>query len=439
MSDNALFHLASLVIGRPVLAHPTSTEVFLYGLQNRFNLTMDAPAPEASARYMATRQRDKKTRTIDGTAVVDVVGALSNRYTFENFCAGILSYEQIATEFRAAMADPDVHSIVLDIDSPGGEATGMFRLAHLIREARKTKRVVAYVDDMAASAGYGIASAADEIVVSPTSIVGSIGVVLVHLDRSAELEKKGVKPTLIHAGAHKVDGNPFGPLSDSVKADLQAEVLAFYEQFVATVAAGRTKLSADAIKGTEARTFIGEEAIKRGLADRVASIDEVIGDLRVKNALRARGQTGALKMDKTNPAPDATTQGGTFTQADLDRARAEGKAEGEKAGATAERERVSAIMNSDEGKANPAAALTLALDPAGLPSATAINTLKALGPAPAPAASKPETKPTASLEERMAENPIGTMTDKPAGSTEPKRSGLAAAVDGVIAGMPKRG
>ena len=239
MSDNTLFRVADLIVGRPLLVTPAKAEVVLYALQNRLNLAdADRPTPDAAARFMARRDRDKNSPTINGTAVVPIVGSLANRYSFENSCAGIQSYEQISIGVRSAIEDPDVHSILLDIDSPGGEATGMFRLAHLIREARKTKRVVAFVDDMAASAAYGLASQAHEIVVSPTSIVGSIGVVLVHLDRSAELEQRGVKPTLIHAGAHKVDGNSFGPLSSEVRADLQAEVLTFYEQFVATVSMG---------------------------------------------------------------------------------------------------------------------------------------------------------------------------------------------------------
>jgi signal peptide peptidase SppA len=423
MSDNTLFRVADLVVGRPLLVHPSKAEVVMFALQNRLNLE-DAgrPEPEAAARFMARRERDKSTSTIDGTAVVGVVGALSNRYSFENACAGILSYEQISMQIRAAMADPDVHSILLDLDSPGGEATGMFRLAQIVREARKSKRVVAFVDDMAASAGYGIASQADEIVVSPTSIVGSIGVVLVHLDRSEELEKRGVKPTLIHAGAHKVDGNPFGPLSDAVKADLQAEVMTFYEQFVATVAEGRPGLKPDAIKGTEARTFIGEAALAAGLADRIASIDEVLGDLRVKNALRRRGNNGVLKMSENTPPPEA----GTFTQAQVDAARAEGVT----AGATAERERIAAIVTSEEGKASPLAALTLALDAAALPAVTAVATLKSLASVapPAPAAAPPAAPPNATLERRMAENPIGTM-DQPQGGQDRPTKGLSAAID----------
>jgi ClpP class serine protease len=150
----------------------------------------------------------------------------------------------------------------------------------LIRSVRQIKPVTAFVNDMAASAAYGIASAASEIVTSPTSILGSIGVVMLHADRSGELAAQGVKPTLIFAGSHKVDGNPFEPLSDAVRADLQASVDAHYRQFLDTVAQGRgRKLTADMARATEARTFIGVEAIALGLADRIASFDEVLASL----------------------------------------------------------------------------------------------------------------------------------------------------------------
>jgi hypothetical protein len=111
----------------------------------------------------------------------------------------ITSYEGLAAQLRAAGQDPEVRSVLLDISSPCGEAAGMAGLAGLIRSVRQTKPVTAFVNDMAASAAYGIASAANEIVISPTSIVGSIGVVMLHADRSGELAAQGVKRTLTHS------------------------------------------------------------------------------------------------------------------------------------------------------------------------------------------------------------------------------------------------
>ncbi|OYX97070.1 MAG: hypothetical protein B7Y80_21130, partial [Hyphomicrobium sp. 32-62-53] len=219
--------------------------------------------------------------------------------------SGLVSYEGLDALLREAEADPEIRAVVLDIDSPGGEATGMFTVAEQVRRLGAQKPVTAFVNDMAASAAYGIASAAHEIVVSPTSIVGSIGVVLTHMDRSAEMAKKGVKATLIYAGAHKVDGHPFGPLSESVQADLQAEVMAFYDQFVGLVARGRTGLTEAAIRGTEARTFIGQDAIARGLADRIASLDDVLISLSNQAQAAATQRTGFAMSKTTEAGPQA--------------------------------------------------------------------------------------------------------------------------------------
>lgn len=270
-------------LSRPLLFHPAKLEVILGALGDRLDLGLEPPPPEAS-RFLGHRRGGSNIRSVDGIALISIVGSLANRGAYVGASSGIVSYEGIGAQIREAAADRAIKAIILDIDSPGGEATGMFRLAEMIRTVRRSKRVVAYVDDLAASAAYGIASAATEIVISPTSIVGSIGVVLAHVDRSRELEAKGQRVTLIHAGAHKVDGNPFGPLSETVRADLQGEVMTFYDRFVETVLAGRPKLSAEQIRGTEAKTFIGAAAIEAGLADRVASIDDVLAGLARSSA-----------------------------------------------------------------------------------------------------------------------------------------------------------
>jgi signal peptide peptidase SppA len=272
------------------------------------------------------------------------------------------SYEGLSAQLRDAEADADVSSILLDIDSPGGEATGMFAVAEQVRLVGRTKPVTALVNDMAASAAFGLASAASEIVVSPTSVVGSIGVVMTHMDRSRQLERSGVKPTLIYAGRHKVDGNPFGPLSEDVQADLQAEVAKFYDQFVSLVDRGRPGMTEQAIRDTEARTYIGQDAIERGLADRMASLDEVLNDLSsTARGAKNRSWFGMTKTIETS-APPAEIAGLSpeVHAAAVAAARAEGRAEG----VATERSRVAAIIRSDasEGRERQAAALALDTD-----------------------------------------------------------------------------
>lgn len=218
-------------------------------------------------------------RTVQGTALITLVGEFVNRGAWIGADSGLISYEGLRYQLVTAVQDPRVRNILLDIESPGGEAIGAFEAAEMVREVSKVKPVVALVNGMVASAAYAIASGARAIVTLPTGISGSIGVVMMHLDFSKWLEEEGIKPTLIFAGAHKVDGNPFEALPEDVKAAFQREVMGFYDQFVATVAAGRKGLGEKAIRGTEAAIFKGQEAIDAGLADDIGTFEEVLAEL----------------------------------------------------------------------------------------------------------------------------------------------------------------
>jgi signal peptide peptidase SppA len=312
-----LLRLSDRLLNTPLLIHPAKAQIILGALSGRIGLEASLfsaedgmDAPDANHFTGSARRTDGTTsmmRTADGIVIIPVLDTLVNRGAWLDSRSGLTSYEGIAAQLRAAGQDPEVRSVLLDISSPGGEAAGMAGLADLIRSVRQTKPVTAFVNDMAASAAYGIASAANEIVISPTSIVGSIGVVMLHADRSGELAAQGVKPTLIFAGSHKVDGNPFEPLSDAVRADLQASVDAHYRQFLDTVAQGRgLRLTADIARATEARTFIGAEAIRLGLADRIASLDEVLASL--SQTTRPSGRTarkGGISMSTEEKAAAA--------------------------------------------------------------------------------------------------------------------------------------
>jgi len=371
-----LAQIAGRVLNRPLLLHPDKADLILHVLQGRIGIEpLAAPDPQSN-RFVGSHRRDNGSvssmRVANGVAILPIVGSLVNRGAWIGANSGLVSYEGIATQLREAQADPEVRAILLDIDSPGGEATGMFATANLVRAVNEVKPVLAFVNDVAASAAYGIASAASEIIVSPTSMVGSIGVVLTHLDRSGELEDRGVKPTLIHAGAHKVDGHPFGPLSDAVRADLQAEVLKIYDQFVGLVAVGR--MSDQTIRATEARTYLGADAIAQGLADRMASLDEVISALSQPpsgaNPQRKGGpmtktiQSGAPQGDTSNAseAIGTTAISPADLQAPVDAARTEAHTAGVTAGKAEATARIKSILTAPEAEGREAQALVLALE-----------------------------------------------------------------------------
>ncbi|MBA5779520.1 S49 family peptidase [Stappia sp. F7233] len=214
--------------------------------------------------------------SVGGVAVVGVRGYLVDTLPFHG-SDWITGYNGIRMAVSAALGDPDIKAIVLDIDSPGGMVAGCFELVGWLRDAGRKKPLMAIVKDMAASAAYAIASAAEAITVPMTGSVGSIGVVRMHVDISGLLEKGGWKITVIQSGARKTDGSPYRPLDPEAAEDWQATVDAFRSVFADHVAEGRG-IGKDEVLGTEARLFEGpigtKAAADLGLIDAVMAPDE---------------------------------------------------------------------------------------------------------------------------------------------------------------------
>jgi signal peptide peptidase SppA len=239
-------------------------------------------------------------------AVIQVYGVISQRMSLMAEISGGTSAEQLTKQLRAALADPNIGSIVLDVDSPGGGVEGVPELAAEILDARGKKKIIAVANTMAASAAYWLASCASELVVAPSGQVGSIGVFTAHEDMSQALEKEGIKVSMISAGKFKTEGNPYEPLSDEARAALQMKVTAFYEMFVKAVAKGRGVAQAD-VKGGfgQGRMLLAQDAVKEGMADRVATLDQTLSRLGVKSASSGTGAEDGAPAIAASDVPDA--------------------------------------------------------------------------------------------------------------------------------------
>lgn len=260
--------LAQHWAGKPLAIQPAA----LAALMQMQTLTPDA------SRFVGERAAGGAYRvTQNGTAIITIQGALLNRGMIVGENWGLATYEGLSFKITQAARDPKVKAIVLDFDSAGGEAAGAVELSALVRKINAIKPVFAHVGGLAASAAYAIASGARAIASLPSGMSGSIGVVLMHIDVSRALDEAGISPSLIFAGKRKVDANPFEPLPKGVRADLQTEVDKFHALFIDCVAAGRgARLSADAARATEARTFIGADAKRIGLVDEICSFAELL-------------------------------------------------------------------------------------------------------------------------------------------------------------------
>ena len=317
--------LAHLVLNQPHHITPEAAETILGVLGERIGVPIESTSgqPDVGANAFVGRPvRDhagswRGYRVTDGgVGIISVQGELVNRGAWLGSYSGLVSYEGLRHALRNAAADRDVKAIVLDIDSPGGMAAGMLETAALVRSIAAKKVVIAVANALMASAAYGIASGATLIVTTETGYVGSVGTVIIHVDRSRQLAKRGLAVTLIHAGARKVDGHPYAPLPDEVRAMIQERVEAVQRMFVAAVAEGRKTrgLTEDRIRATEARLYLGVDAVRAGLADMVATFDQVVAlteAATVITAARREGseprQSAVLGAAATTPAPARAT------------------------------------------------------------------------------------------------------------------------------------
>lgn len=291
--------IAARAFNTPLLVEPSKAMAFLSGLGprilgRRIDLSDHDDASDGAA-YLPTRASilagglteslhqngNAPYPVVDGIAVIEISGVLIHRGGWIGQSSGQTSYEGIAAQIEAAARDPSVRAVALEIDSFGGEVAGVFDLADKIRALRRDKPVWAFVAEHAFSAGYALASQADRILLPRTGAVGSIGVVVMHADLSGQLDQDGVRVTMIHSGAHKVDANPYEPLPANARDNIQREIDVLRFLFAETVAAGRTgRLSEEAALATEAATYRGTEAVAAGLADEVIDLAQGFAHFR---------------------------------------------------------------------------------------------------------------------------------------------------------------
>jgi len=213
--------------------------------------------------------------TLGQIAVIPVCGVLTNSRDWW-FCGS--SYGDITASFIEAMGDDSVKAIVLRVDSPGGECAGCAEVGDLIYAARGEKPMVAILDPYACSAAYWLASACDLVTIPAAGMSGSIGAIQLHVDVTKMLSNAGIKVTTIQYGDEKSDGYPTTKLSDAALARFQADIDLIGEDFVAAVARNRG-LSADAVRATQARAYLGVNGVTAGLVDAVMSPTEAFAEL----------------------------------------------------------------------------------------------------------------------------------------------------------------
>jgi signal peptide peptidase SppA len=311
-----LSHIFARIFGVPLLIQPGKLEALLAGLDAaRFHRGSLLITAEDGA-SLEPAQPEAPTygyRLNKGVATVPVHGVLVRRAgQIDADSTRLQSYENLTRVLRNVRADRRARAILLDIDSPGGEAGGVFDFANEVRAIGRDKPVWAVANDDALSAAYAIAAAAQRVWVTDTGAAGGVGVVALHLDQSRRDEEAGIAYSYIFKGAHKIDANPHEPLSIEARIGIQGEIDRIYDKFTASVAEHR-RLQPAQVRATEARVYFGGNARSEGLADEVGNYDQAHQALAesvslgpVNSASRPRGDS---RMDNSedNPATTAAT------------------------------------------------------------------------------------------------------------------------------------
>lgn len=288
----------------------------------------------------------------DGVLQIPVMGVLLHRFPYQ-YGRWATGYKYIEMAVKRGLADDNCKRIAFIIDSPGGEVAGCFEVSDFIYENNSQKPMRAFCADHAYSAAFAIATSvgAGNISVTRSGGVGSVGVVTAHVDFSEAYKQMGVKITYIFKGKHKVDGNSAEPLPAEVKARIEKRLEKLYSVFTGTVARNRG-MDEQAVRDTEALTYDAEDGIEIGFADRLGALEDEM----------------AIFADDETSGDDEMAQT-TYTQEQYDAAVATARTEGHAAGVTegtaagnaaataAATTRMNAVLDSEEGKARPKAAV----------------------------------------------------------------------------------
>jgi capsid assembly protease len=266
--------------------------------------------------------------------------------------SGGQSYVSFQEQLQEAIDDPDVKSIILAVDSPGGSVDGAQAAAEAVFAARDMKPICSYVDGQMCSAAYWIGAAASKTYIgSDTDVVGSIGVVAQHVDTSAAEYMRGIKVTDITAGKYKRITSQHQSLTPEGRGVIQDQIDHIYSVFVDSVARNRGTDAQTVLSNmADGRVFVGQKAIDAGLVDGKMTLSQLMKQMQSQGSVAKSG--GAMSQTAnqqrgSKPMAEETT----YTVAQMESAKKEahdaafaaGVAQGRTEGATAERERIQAV------------------------------------------------------------------------------------------------
>lgn len=295
-----LARLRSKLFNTPLLVDSKSFESVLNYVDKRCegNTTVEKKAESEFSMYSTLHYAETNL------GVIHISGPLTNKSTgWEALCGGT-SYESIKEDFEALLEE-GVKTVTFMVESGGGEAYGMMDTGNYLRKLADENgvRIISYVDGLSASAAYGLTAISDEIISNKNSEIGSIGVLIRLMNDSKALEMKGFERTFISAGTEKIPFAADGSFRKEFLDDLQYKVDALYKDFTEYVAEHRN-LSVEAVRNTQANTFLAEDAIALGLADKVMTQEEFYSYLSGEAQNNKEGNSMSNRIFKFTKSED---------------------------------------------------------------------------------------------------------------------------------------
>ncbi|EDV0529372.1 S49 family peptidase [Salmonella enterica subsp. enterica] len=295
-------HILSQATNAPLLLEPAYARVFFCALgresgaasiqipQAQENIDQDGMALVTGNFMSGGKPQARFYQVMNGIAVLPVSGTLVHKLGGMRPFSGMTGYDGITARLQQAISDPEVTGVLLDIDSPGGQAAGAFDCADMIYRMREQKPVWALANETACSAAMLLAAACSHRLVTQTSRMGSIGVVMAHTSYAEKLKQEGIDITLIYSGGHKVDLDVTRALPESVHADYQQRMDEARKMFAEKVAR-YTGLSVDAVMATDAVVYDGQAGIDIGLADEMVNAADAISVMAAALKNNSKGGT----------------------------------------------------------------------------------------------------------------------------------------------------
>lgn len=229
--------------------------------------------------FAPIHEANLKSEIVNGVAYIQVSGLLVKHPNFFTRYYGDTSYDELAREIRHLSEDDGIRAIVMLFNTPGGTVAGVADCADAIYATRDKKPIIALANDMAASGGIWLATAASEFAVTQTSMSGSIGVVITITEYSKIYQEMGIGKHVIRSGEFKAIGGPDEPLSDKFRASIQERSDRIYDLFIRSVARHlATSEQHVATNLADGHVFFGDQAVEVGLASRVTTLENIIAE-----------------------------------------------------------------------------------------------------------------------------------------------------------------